>query len=186
MSYESESSEETRNNFVSQKIEKIKFEGLIKKVIPEPRKLRRNGKATAEIQFYLVAGGIMQGNGIIRVQKHRPLEELGPGQGLPYRSWASKEAVSWERSLTQDRTKEEYLTSSLLLPCNLLPVCPTGQTYLEIQFLVIQSRAREGWDLDLRANKQMASTLVDSKGKRKFLLPQLGLTRQFPCKFVLV
>lgn len=97
-----------------------------------------------------------------------------------------KEAVSWERSLTQDRAKEEYLTSSLLLPCNLLPVPPTGQTYLEIQFPVIQSRARESWDLDLRANKQMASTLVDSKGKRKFPLPQPGLTRQFPCKFVLV
>lgn len=89
MSYELESSEETRNNFVSQKIEKIKFEGLIQKVITEPRKLRRNGKATTEIQFYLVAGGIIERNGIIRVQKHRPLEELGPGQGLPYRSWAS-------------------------------------------------------------------------------------------------
>ena len=66
------------------KIQRTEFEGLNKQVIEEPRKQRRHGKATAGIRYHPGAGGIIQGSGIIRAQKHRPLEELRTGQWAPH------------------------------------------------------------------------------------------------------
>lgn len=172
MSYESESSEETRNNFVSQKIEKIKFEGLIKKVISEPRKLRRNGKATAEIQFYLVAGGIMQGNGIIRVQKHRPLEELGPGQGLPYRSWASWRKLSHGKGASPrtGQKKNTWLlpSSSPAIFCQYVPLARPIWKYNSLWYRVEQGKART-WTWEQTSKWQARWSTLKGRGNSSCL-----------------
>lgn len=92
------------------KIQRTEFEVLNKQVIEEPRKQRQHGKATAGIHYHPGAGGIIQGSGIIRAQKHRPLEELRTGQWAPHiEARHSEVAVSWESLLTLDRAKEEEI-----------------------------------------------------------------------------
>ena len=57
---------------------KIKFKGLIKQVIQESRKQRKKWRGHSRNPLPPWAGEIVQACGIIRAQKHRPLEELGP------------------------------------------------------------------------------------------------------------
>lgn len=102
-------------------IEKTEFGSLIKQVIKEPRKQKRNGKVMAGIQFHPMAGGIVQQSGMIWAQKHfKSFHWKQEGEGRGYYTEAGRSDGSCHMEEEPHPRKGNRRTNTWLLPSS----CP--------------------------------------------------------------